>query len=134
METLWKVVKWSMEWPNSIHWDPIVMFCSRHPFFLWPYIWSHVEFLNTRWPCTLLKVPCYCAPTLSSNGLNDSIMETLHSTIFKSIEICTFTWKKKQVLFSTSHQLFWPVKRYQVECVQQWGFGPLLPSHNFMEF
>ena len=38
METLWKVVKWSIKW----QWDPIEMFGSRHTFFLWPYgpMWS----------------------------------------------------------------------------------------------
>ena len=36
IETLWKVVKWSMKWPYSIQWDHIEMFYFRHTFFLWP--------------------------------------------------------------------------------------------------
>ena len=66
IETLWKVVKWSMKWPYSIQWEPIEMFCFRHIFFLWSYgvLWSS---FNIRWRS--------CAPichwlrdfTLSSN-------------------------------------------------------------------
>ena len=38
IETLWKVMKWSMKWPYSIQWGPVEMFCSRHTFFC-DHIW-----------------------------------------------------------------------------------------------
>ena len=40
LETLRKVVKWSMKWPFSIQCDPIEMFCSRYTLFLWLYMVS----------------------------------------------------------------------------------------------
>ena len=66
IETLWKVVKWSMKWPYSIQRDLIEMFCSRHTFSLWPYMVIRSS-VKIRW--------CSCGPmchwlrdtTLSSN-------------------------------------------------------------------
>ena len=61
IETLWKVVKWSMKW---------LYFCSRHTLFLWPYMVSSGalnEIFNVRWRWTIWKFPITAHPTLSSN-------------------------------------------------------------------
>ena len=46
IETLWKAVKWSMKWPYYTQRYAIEMFCYRHTFLLWPYIWSRVELFS----------------------------------------------------------------------------------------
>ena len=71
IETLWKVVKWSMKWPME-------MFCSRHTFFLWPYVRPHVRPLNIRWRwCTPM---CHWLHdiTLSSIGTFKEKLDTLN--------------------------------------------------------
>ena len=66
LETLCKVVKWSMKWPNSIQWDPIEIFCSKHILFVTIYglIWSY---FNIRWRWSIWKSPITAHPSLSSN-------------------------------------------------------------------
>ena len=65
IETLWKVVKWSMKCPYSIQWDPIKMFVPDTPTFCdlkCSCVEPFSETFNIRWYWSIRKPLLPCTP------------------------------------------------------------------------
>ena len=119
IKTLWKVLKLNMKWPNSIQWDGIEMFCSRHTF-LWPYMVScRALQRNIRWGWSIWKSSITTHPTLSSNGTGIfSKAPMVHSfkTFLNNIRKILFTVQVRLQPFLLIALLWWKTLHWKNYC------------------